>query len=265
MTGEQPGAPDGHPDDDLLSGHVDGELDPAVDAWVVGHLEGCQPCRRAVEELVEARAWLRGLPAVDASPLIDGFLTRHRHVVRLGVAFVGVAALVLTVVGLTAATHRRTLVPDVAALAANHRAEAHADMGGMERRASAAYVAPPGLIGSAMSLGRHEMWDGTDLAAIVYRDGDLGVSVYQQPGTLDWEGLPPGEIVALGPGDAWFGPGQPVVAVAQRGDLVVTVVSDDRAAVITAVAGMPDWYRRTTWHRVHDACQRLVQVFALDG
>ena len=203
--------------------------------------------------------------AVSASPLIEGFLARHRRVIRLGAAFVGVAARVLTALGLTAATHRRTRVPAVAALAANHRDQVPADMGGMERRTSAAYVAPPGLIGSAVALGRHEMWDGTDLSVIVYRDGDLDVSVYQQPGKLDWGQLPPGEVVPVGSDDVWFGPGQPVVAVAQRGDLVVTVVSTDRAAVLTAVAGMPEWHRRATWHRVHDACQRLVQVFALGG
>jgi hypothetical protein len=264
VTGEHPVPPDGHPDD-LLSAHVDGELDPATDAWLLEHLDECPPCRRAADELAEARTLLRDLPAVDASPLIEGFLARHRRVIRLGAAFVGLAALVLSALGATAATHRRTLVPDVAALAANHQDDAHADLGGMERRTSAAYVAPPGLIGSAVSLGRHEMWGGTDLSAIVYRDGDTDVSVYQQPGKLDWGQLPAGEVVPVGSGDVWFGPGQPVVAVTQRGDLVVTVVSADRAAVLTAVAGMPDWHRRAVWHRVHDACQRLVRVFALDG
>ena len=208
---------------------------------------------------------LRDLPAVSASPLIEGFLARHRRVIRLGVAFVGVAALVLTVLGLTAATHRRALVPDVAALAAHHRDQAPADMDGMERRTEAAYVAPPGLIGSAVALARHEMWDGTDFSVIVYRDGALDVSVYQQPGKLDWDQLPPGEVVPVGRGDVWFGPGEPIVAVTQRGDLVVSVVSADRAAVLTAVAGMPEWHRRAAWHRVHDACQRLVRVFALGG
>jgi hypothetical protein len=256
--------PGGHPDD-LLSAHVDGELDPATDAWVVDHLGGCPPCRRAADELTEARALLRALPGVDASPLVEGFLARHRRAIRLGAAFVGLAALLLTALGATAATERRPLVPDVDALAANHEEEAHADMGGMERRTKAAYGAPPGLIGSAVSLGRHEMWDGTDLAATVYKDGDLDVSVYQQPGRLDWERLPPGEVVPIGSADVWFGPGHPVVAVTQRGDVVVTVVSDDRAAVLTAVAGMPEWRRRATWDRVHDACQRLVRVFALDG
>lgn len=255
---------DRHPDD-LLSAHVDGELDPATEAWVVDHLAGCIACREAAADLDEARSLLRTLPQVDASPVIDGFLARHHRVIRLGAAFVGVAAVVMVALGVTSATERRSLVPDVAALAASHRDGAHADMGGMERRATASYAAPPGLIGSAVSLSRHEIWDGEDLSVTVYRDGDLDVSVYEQPGRLDWDRLPPGDVVPIDAGDVWFGPGRPVVAVAQRGDLVVTVVSADRAAVLTAVAGMPDWRRRTGWHRLHDACQRVVRVFALDG
>lgn len=263
MTGEHPIPPDGHPDD-LLSAHVDGELDAATDAWVVEHLASCAPCRRAADELAEARSLLRALPAVDASPVIEGFLARHRRAIRLGAGFVAAASLVLVALGLTAATDRRTFAPDVAALAASHQAGTQEDMAGMEA-STRAYVAPPGLIGSAVSLSRHEIWDGTDLAAVVYRDGGIDLSVFQQPGRLDWDRLPPGDVSPVGDGAVWFGPGAPVVAVTQRGDLVVTVVSADRAAVLTAVAGLPEWRRRATWDRVHDACQRLVRVFALEG
>ena len=46
---------------------------------------------------------------------------------------------------------------------------------------------------------------------------------------------------------------------------VVTVVSEDRAAVLTALSGMPEWRRHGTWDRIHDASQRLTEVFALGG
>lgn len=264
MTGPAELGADDHPDD-LLSAHVDGELDPATDAWVVDHLAGCAACRQEVDELVEARSVLRALPRVDASPVIEGFLARHRRAIRLGAGFVAAAGLVLAALGLTAATAHRRLVPDLAALTAGHVQRAHGDMDGMERRTRSAYAAPPGLIGSAVQLGRHQVWHGEDLDAILYRDEDVAVSVYQQPGRLDWDRLPPGEVVTVGDHDVWFGPGRPVVAVSQRGDLVVTVVSADRPAVLTAVAGLPEWRRRATWDRMHDACQRVVQVFALGG
>ena len=260
--GAGPG-PDGHPGE-VLSAHVDGELDPATEAWVVEHLDRCAACRQATEELVQARSLLRGLPSVDATPVIEGFLARHRRIVRLGAGFVVAAGLVLAAVGSTTATEHRLLVPDLAALTTGHVEQTHGEMDGMERRATA-YAAPPGLIGTAVALSRQEVWDGTDLAAVVYRDGDVDVSVYQQPGRLDWAALPPGDVAVVGDREVWFRAGMPVVAVTQRGDLVVTVVSGDRPAVLTAVAGMPDWRRRGTWDRVHDACQRLVRVFALEG
>src|SRR3546814_19761913 len=109
------------------------------------------------------------------------------------------------------------------------------------------------------------MWDGEDVAAVVYRAGDLDVAVYQQPGRLDWDRLPTGEVAAVGDAEVWFGPGSPVVAVAQRGDLVVPVVSSDRAAALPAVAGMPEWRRRAGWGRRHDASQRLVRGFGMGG
>lgn len=256
--------PSAHPDD-LLSAHVDGELDPATEGRVAGHLAACEQCRASVAQLVEARTLLRGLPAVDASPVIEGFLARHRRAVRRGAGFVAAAAIVLAALGFTAATAERTLVPDLATLRAGHERGAPGRVGDMQRRTTAAYAAPPGLIGSAVSLSRHEMWDGTDVAVTVYRAGDVDVSVFQQPGRLDRGRLPRGELVAIGDRDVWFGSGQPVVAVTEQGDLVVTVVSEDRAAVLTAVAGLPEWRRQAPWDRVHDACQRLVQVFALGG
>jgi hypothetical protein len=254
-----------HPDD-LLSAHVDGELDEATAAEVAAHVEACASCRTAERELLEARALLRSLPPVDGAPVIEGFLGRHRRVVRLGAAFVGVAAVALAALGATASTRHDPVRPDLAALTAAHEESAHADLDGVDRRiVGAGYDAPPGLIGSSVRLSRHEAYDGTDLAAVVYRDGDLVVSVYQQPGRVDWDELPPGDRTTMGDHQVWFGRDTPVVAVAEKGDLVVTVISDERAAVLTAVGGLPEWKRQTTWDRVHDACQRLTQVFALGG
>lgn len=254
--------------DDLLSAHLDGELDPELDAWVVEHTEACAGCREAAAELSEARALLRGLPTVDGTPVIEGLLARHRTVVRVGLVFVGVAAVVLAALGATGATHRTELVPDLAGLRAMHESGSHTEMGGMEEIAGGGgggYAAPPGLIGSAVRLSRQAVYDGEDLTAVVYRDADIHVTVYQQPGRLDWDRLPAGETAPIGDQPVWFGPGTPVVAVTERGDMVVTVVSDERAAVLTAVAGLPEWRRRATWDRMHDACQRFTRVFALGG
>lgn len=258
------GWPGDHPDD-LLSGHVDGELSPDVDAAVRAHLGGCSGCRSAEAELRAARALLRSLPEIDAAPMVEGFLARHRAVVRLGAGFVGVAALALLALGLNAATHRPSVLPPVDALVAAHRSSAHADVADLDRMASASYPTPPGLIGSARRLSRDEVYDGTDLAAAVYRDGGVRLSVYQQPGRLDWDRLPQGVTRDVGVHRVWFRQGTPVVAVTERGDLVLTLVSEDRPAVLAAIGAMPAWERRSAWDRVHDACQRFARVFTLDG
>jgi hypothetical protein len=253
--------------DDLLSAHLDGELDEATDAWVVDHVRGCADCRASAEDLAEARSLLRSLPSVDASPVIEGFLARHRALVRSGLLFVAVAAVVLGAIGATAATIRPEVVPDLDLLAATHLADSHAELEDVQRLSGDAgeYGAPPGLIGSGARLSRHAVYEGTDLTALVYRDGDVGVSIYEQPGRVDWDAMPAGERELVGDQLVWFGSASPVVAVAELGDLVVTVISEDRAAVLTAVGGMPEWRRRSTWDRVHDACQRFVGVFAIGG
>lgn len=253
--------------DDLLSAHLDGELDPATDAWVVQHVADCPACRRAASELAAARAILRSLPTVDGAPVIEGFLARHRSIIRLGGAFVVAASLVLLALGATAATARPEVVPDLPELTAAHVGEAHGDMGGMRKLAAGegSYAAPPGLIGSAVQLSRHDVYDGDDLTALVYRDADIAVSVFEQPGRLDWSALPAGDTESVADREVWFGRGVPVVAVTELGDMVVTVVSEDRAAVLTALRGLPEWRRRDTWDRMHDACQRFTSVFALGG
>lgn len=255
---------DRHPEE-LLSAHVDGELGLDDAAWVEAHLAGCEGCREAEAGLRDARSLLRSLPAVDATPVIDGFLARHRAVVRLGAGFVGVAAAVLVALALNAAVHREAVVPAVDELVAAHVDATHDDMAGVERELESPYEAPPGLLGSAVALSRQEVYDGDDLGATVYRDGDVVVSVYQQPGRLDLGSLPAGGVEEVAGRRVWFRPGSPVVAVAEKGDLVITVVSEDRAAVLTAVGGFPEWERRTAWDRLHDACQRLTRVFALGG
>lgn len=253
--------------DDLLSAHLDDELDADTARWVSDHLAACPTCRAAAADLADARALLRSLPPVDASPVIEGFLQRHRALIRSGAAFVGAAALVLVAIGLTAATIRPRVVPDIDRMTEAHRSGAHQRLGDVRAvdGDDGDYDAPPGLIGTDARLSRHAVYEGTDLTAVVYRDADVALSVYEQPGRLDRGALPPGETMALGGHLVWFRPGTPVVAVTELGDLVVTVVSEDRDAVLTALSGMPDWRRRGTWDRVHDASQRLTEVFALGG
>ena len=85
-------------------------------------------------------------------------------------------------------------------------------------------------------LGRWE--HGDDLAQLYYTDGVLSVSVFEQPGRLDWSALPrdgdaveiggrPARRYALPVGEAW---------VFERGGVVYTCVGDAPADEVAAIA-----------------------------
>ena len=253
--------------DELLSAHLDGELDPATDAWVESHLATCGTCRDAARALAETRSLVRSLPPVEARGVVERFLARHRRVIRTGAGFVGVTAVMLGALALTAAVQQPEVVPDIDALTAAHMRAAHGQLDGMHAvdAAGGGYAAPPGLIGNRVRLSRHAIYDGSDITAVLYRDAgvSVSVSVFEQPGSLDWDRLPAGHREQLADHLVWWAGADPPVAVTELGDLVVTVVSGDRSAVLTALAGLPERHRSSRWDRLHDACQRFTEVFTL--
>lgn len=288
-TGPDMTGPSGHADD-LVSAHLDGELDDGTDAWVRAHLEECDGCRGAADDVRTARGWVRSLPEVDAGTTVSAYVSRRRRMVRTGSAFVGTAAVVLVALGLTAAVLRPEVLPDVDALAAGHgeltgavsavdptgvvaeRTEVTmvgADMDDVAMKpvdgVVGPYVAPPGIIGNRVSLSRRAVYDAEDLTAVVYGDGESTVSVYEQPGRLDWDGLPTGRIRQIGSRMVWIRSSMPLVMVTEIGHLVVTVVSQDRGAMTTVIAGLPTSRRDRMWDHVHDACQRFTGVFVAAG
>ena len=128
--------------------------------------------------------------------------------------------------------------------------------------------ATPGVLGSADApLERQAMYDGADLTVAVYRggDGDATVSVFQQPGRVAWDELPASALMDVVAQPAWLRPGSPSVLVTEIGDLAVTLVSDDPARFAEVVSTLDAPRRTSTADRVHDSCQRLMQVFALGG
>ncbi len=251
--------------DELLSAHLDAELDPATEAWVESHLATCETCRDAAGVLAEARSLVRSLPPVESRGVVERFLARHRRAIRTGAGFVGVAAVMLGALALTAAVQQPEVVPDLDALTAAHLRAMHGQMDGMHAvdDAGGGYAAPPGLIGNRVRLSRHAIYDGSDITAVLYRDAGVSVSVFEQPGSLDWGRLPAGRREQLNGHVVWWGRAAPPVAVTELGDLVVTVVSEDRSAVLTALAGLPERHRSSRWDRLHDACQRFTEVFTL--
>lgn len=286
---------------DLVSAHLDGELDAETERRVAGHLEQCSACRQMADDAAAARSWIRSLPPVDSSTVVEQVLTRRRNAVRAGAAFVGLAAVVVSSIALTAAVIRVDVVPDVDALVGAHQAATRdlrigdagaefpadpeledapasvLDLDGMAgarrvRTVGNPYSAPGSVEDGARQLDRHVIYDGEDLTMAVYTNGSVMVSVFQQPGRLDWDALPPGRRVTDGRA-AWTpepstdpaeSP-QTTVMVSQIGHLVVTVVSEDLGAAAAVVDGLPDSRRDGTWERLHDACSRFADTFAFGG
>lgn len=280
---------DGHVGD-LVSAHLDGELDAETSALVRDHLDGCALCRELAADTEIARAWLRALPDVDATPVVEHLLARHRSAIRAGAAFVGLAAVVVGSLALTAAVIRPEVVPDIDALVDAHLATNDADapagpvdvvfdlegMSGAKGvgRVGTPYSAPIAMGNDRATLSRRAMYDGDDLTLVVYENGSVVVSVFQQPGQLDWDALPPGRTGSHGGRTVWSpapraaarpAASDPAVFVAQIGHLVVTAVSDDSDAAAAVVAGLPESHRDSPWDRLHDACSRFIAVFSLRG
>lgn len=282
MTGEpDPGQrpsevpADGHAGD-LVSAYVDGELDPRTATWVAGHVEACEPCRRAADDARAAKEALRSLPAVDGGPAVEGFLARHRAAIRTGSAFVGIAAVALGALALSSAVLHPAVVPDVDAMVAAHVATTGSSRGVSDPSASAAdvmatvrpvdrvagnYAAPPAVAGARAQLQRHAMFDGPDLTVVVYGDGQSAVSVFQQPGALQWDDLPPGSVEEFAGRRAWRRDARPTVVVSEVGDLVITLVSDDLDALDAIAGSLPEKERGSAWERLHDACMRFASAF----
>jgi hypothetical protein len=275
------GAPDREHPDDLVSAHLDGELDPETSRWVEEHLDVCADCSAAAAEASAARQLVRQLPPVEGAQVVSRFLARHRASIRTGTAFVGSATVVLAALGLTAAVLHPEVVPDVDGLTAVHVAASEpgegragpvdsastGDVAEMRRvdGVGRVYAAPPAMLGSHARLSRHAVYDGDDLVYVVYRDGRATVSVFEQPGRLEWDALPAGELRRVGERPVWVREGSTVVMVTEVGDLVVTVVAEDEGAATTAVEGLPAARRGSTMDRLHDACARFTQTFALGG
>ena len=259
---------DGHAGD-LVSARLDGELDETTAAWVDEHLASCAACADVAGAVGVAREWMRAAPAVDASPVVDSVLARRRRMIGNGLVFVGLALFVLGLLAVTSSVTHPRVVPDVDAFVAAHERSSHAESGDMRPVDDVPSIyATPVVLGSADApLERQAMYDGAALTVAVYRggDGDATVSVFQQPGRVAWDELPASALMDVVAQPAWLRPGSPSVLVTEIGDLAVTLVSDDPARFAEVVSTLDAPRRTSTADRVHDSCQRLMQVFALGG
>lgn len=257
---------DGHAGD-LVSARLDGELDDATASWVDAHLDECEACRGVADTVAAARSWMRMSPSVDAAPVVESVIARRRRLVGTGLAFVGVAWFALGLLAVTSAVTHPSVVPDVDAMVAAHVDASHDELEGMRsvERGGSHYATPVTVGDRSSPMQRRSVFAGRDLTTVVYESTDVAVTVFEQPGRVDWSQLPDGVTETIDGRRSWRRPGSPTVVVTEIGDLVVTMVTDDVDVVGPVVATLPAPRRTSTLDRVHDSCQELMEIFALGG
>jgi anti-sigma factor RsiW len=113
---------------DLLSAHLDGELDPAGRGRADAHLAGCEPCRTELALVDAARASVRALPALDAPSGSMSARSRRRWILSPAWATALVVALALAA-GLVVGPGERGVTFQVDTLRDQHTARVVGDPG----------------------------------------------------------------------------------------------------------------------------------------
>lgn len=277
------------PDDwrDLLSALLDGELAPDEEERVRDLVATSPEAQDELAELARVRTLVRDLPAVDPP---FGFYERLLRSptapparraftwAKAGGALAVAAAAVVVIVGVTPATDR--IVPPVEAYAARHlemdpissttpatapEADAAAftpvDDGELD-----AMGAPDDL---ADGFERMSGYQGSDGALhLVFSDGAVMVSVYEQVGEVAWDRLPSGTMSQMGETKVWTMVGDAEeIMVFERGMAVYTVVADvDTDAhdeMVELATDLPPGADPTMVDRLRSGCRSVVARFSM--
>jgi hypothetical protein len=163
-------------------------------------------------------------PAAQA-PVVS--IDRHRRRTFTGAVVGAVAAALLVVVGVGATLDPMPIVPPVEEFAAVHMGTA-GDGDDFDAMDGDAMADPAVLTSLGDGLDRMAVSARNGLVRTVYSDGTYDVSVFHEPGVVDWDALPAdGEMIDGGPAKTWTGTrGEAVVTVTERGDLMVVIVAD---------------------------------------
>ena len=261
--------------DPRLSAYLDGELSPDDADAVQRELESSAEARAEFERVREARDMVRALPllepppevaalfrAVESGASVTPLAPRQRRRARTRAAALSVVAtaafwgVVVSSPALTAgvspaldsAVAAHTLVPD-AANTAEMTVEDDTDM--------------PTEVGGSMYLV-HASRVGRSTHA-VYSDGSLQVSVFEEPGRVNWEALPQGDRIELDGSPGWHGSvdGYEIVVV-QRGRHVYTIVAEPTPdAMMDDVSTAMPADDASVLDRIRDASYDMTRVFGL--
>jgi hypothetical protein len=266
-----------HPGD-LLSAHADGQLTEGERAGVDTHLESCAACRQELDATRRAKAWISGLPAVDAPfgfferMLLDPSVPRRRSdrwALRVGaVSLAATASIWLAVVGLTGVTGNRSGgIPALNSLVNLHEDAAPAPGPSADRTEERAAA-----LGLPASMGTYDLSSVTDPLAelgqpqqVTYTHGDQRLSAFVFVGYDIVEArLPAGssELLVRG-GPAWIvSVDRSRVVLAQVGSNAVVLVGPDPAPAV-AEDLQPHSPDPSLMDRIEGAGEGLLEAFGL--
>lgn len=266
--GDAADEPSGLPE--LLSAYLDDELDEDE----VRHAEAAlldDPALRA--ELVglrRARDLVRDLPLLTVpepfaarlartSPL--GPVARPRRRSRTRALALSVVASIAFWGAVATAGDATAVAPDLAGVVRAHSDAADSD--GVHAAHPELAMTVPG------SFDEFEMVYTSrrgDVVHAMYTDGERELSVFEQPGRIDWSDVPDGQFVDVAGATAWTGvvQGRPVMLLERRGMVYTLVASapaemDEMSEMSAAMPGDGD-----TWvDHVRRACRRTTDFFGL--
>lgn len=253
-----------HPGD-ALSALLDGELDAAEAAAVQAHVASCVACAAELDDVRTARLLLRSLPAVELPHPLTLPLRRQRQRYAIANVAASVAAGILVLVLSSSSIGPVTLRPEVAGAVDAHASTVSAmQVGGLMPRSSTRLVpehdvppttAPrrsiddlPARFGAPRELAGYSLVDAFRADGglhLLYRRGDHGLSVFEQPGRIDWGAVPveQGRAVRVGAHEGWIWEAAPAygrLVVFESGGMVITVVGDARGDdVLEAAVALP--------------------------
>ncbi|MDG2111359.1 MAG: hypothetical protein P8N02_01955 [Actinomycetota bacterium] len=263
--------------DSRLSAYLDGELEPAEVADVQALLESSPEALLEFDRVREARDMVRELPLLEPPPEVAALFravgggarpaalsgrprrrARTRAVVMSVVATAAFWGVVVSSPGLTAAVSpsldsavaAHSLVPD--------GSDAEAEM-------SVTETDMPSEVGGSLYLVHSErIGRGTHA---VYSDGSRRISVFEEPGRVDWRALPAGSRIELDGSPGWHGSldGYDIVVV-ERGRSLYTIVAEpapDEMMDDVGVSMPAD--EPSLLDRIREASNDVTRVFGLRG
>lgn len=255
-----------------LSAYLDGELSSADVADVEQALAASVELRTELAELGATRTLIRNLPEVAPQrPLerLSVVLVAGRQPGRLGAMVAGVAAIWVLILSVGVSFGSLPIVPEIDQLALQHAAATESDMpmpfvamdAAEMMDSDAAVMADIGY-----GMGLEGVYQFGPLVQARYSDGVHAISIFHEPGEVDWDDLPTGDIKMMPDGLVWrTNLDGTEILVTQRGDLVVTVVTDSgleddiatMASSMVPAVDMDDSFWSQVWDAPGNVIDRL--------